>query len=170
MSFDIELVTCNEPERTETVVDPFSGGALTKLGGCVTNDQRQAIEQLLDSVRAVSVGEGDTFAIDLVDGGSVEIWLSGFHDDDISGGMAMFHQMSSELSSLVYSLATSGKLAMIPRVNGGDVIVTSRELAQDVAIRWPNSLVAESPEELHDMLAASAAKPKTNKKPWWKFW
>jgi hypothetical protein len=170
MSFDIGFIACNAADRVKQQVSPFTGDALTVLGGAISDAQRESINQLLDTNGAAVVGDGDAFAADFSDGGSATVWFAGYHESDIRGGTITVDQLSLELSSLIHSLLTSGNLALMPAESGEGPIVPSAHTARDIANRWPNARGAESPAELQNLLPTIAAKGQEEKRRWQKFW
>jgi len=71
--------------------------------------------------------------------------------------MASLRGLTSELASLLYDLADTGNLVMLPAMEESRPLVTSDETAARVASRWPDALVVSSPEELEAFLGQGLA-------------
>jgi hypothetical protein len=170
MSFEVEFIACNDADRVERSVNPLTGGPFVWLGGTLTDAEREAIHELLDSVGAVSVGDGDAFAARFSDGGSASIWFAGYHENEIRLGAITIEQLSPEMSSWMHKLFKFGNLAITTADTSAPPIVCSDQSAQAIANRWPCAPVVKSSDELHRLLAAIAAEAPEKKRPWWKFW
>jgi hypothetical protein len=170
MSFQVEFIACNDADRVEQSVNPITGGPFILLGGTLTDAEREAIHELLNSVGAVSVGDEDAFAARFADGGSARIWFSGYHENEIRLGAITIEQLSPAVSSWMHALFESGNLAITPADISAPPIACSEHSAQAIVNRWPDAPVAKSPGELHQLLAAIAAEAPEKRKPWWKLW
>jgi hypothetical protein len=172
VGFEIWLIACNDCQRIEQQVNPFTGAGASFFGGCVTDEQREAIESLLERVDAVDLDEGNYYLTEFADGGEALIWFVEDEERGISGASITVRQLSPELASLLYALLRQGHLAICPERSDPDAkaIVTSEDAAREIAVRWPDARVVWSAAELHQWLAGLAAKAQENKKPWWKFW
>jgi len=172
MSFDFVFIACNDCQRVAQQVNPFTGTGASFFGGYVTDEQREAIESLLERVDAVDLDEGNYYLTEFADGGEALIWFVDDEERGISGASITVRQLSPELASLLYALLRYGHLAICPEPSEPDAkaIVAAEDAAREIAVRWPEARVLQSAAELHQWLAGLAANARENEKPWWKFW
>ena len=158
MSFDIFYQTSRLSEQTVEAINPFTGKVMQKpVGETVTPDEREALIQLL-STRGANAEEMGGYLVDFADGAGLELQFDGLADEaEFSGGMASLRGLTPELASLLYDLADTGNLVMLPAMEESRPLVTSDETAARVASRWPDALVISSPEELEAFLGQGLA-------------
>ena len=155
MSFDVFFQTCNISERFEERINPFTGKTIqSPVGECVTDAERQSLKTILAAAGAKDPNENGCYLPQLPDGSRAEAYFGGLADDPhFSGGMIALRGLSIELTRFMWALADSGNLVILPAMEGNSKIVTSTINARRVATRWPNATVAQSPDELHLILA-----------------
>jgi hypothetical protein len=67
--------------------------------------------------------------------------------------MVALRGLTEEMSRLLHELAKAGNLAILPAMEDAGTVVTSAASAEQVASRWPDAVVIESPDELHVLLS-----------------
>jgi hypothetical protein len=154
MSFDIILQTCNLTDKTKEAVDPFTGDTIQiPTGEHVTAAERSALIELLAAAGASEPDKSGIYHPRLSDGSSAEVYFSNLASDpDFGGGIIVLRGLSPEQTRFIFSLADLGNLAIYPGSQGAVAIVTSVANAQRVVSRWPDVVVAQTPEELHVIL------------------
>jgi hypothetical protein len=150
MSFDIFFQTSRLSDQTEEAVNPFTGEVMQKpVGESLLSADRDALRELLSSHGATLPLDSNCYQFDFSDGSGFELFMDHLDSDaDVSGGMAALRGLTTEILNVLYALAEAGNMVMLPAMEETRPLVTSREVADRVASRWPDVLVLASAEEL----------------------
>jgi len=154
MSFEIAFQTCNLSDKTEEIVNPFTGETIeAPVGECVTEDERRAVSRLLATAGAPHADDFGCYTPGFSDGSSAEVFFDGLSGNpEFGGGTVALRGISEEICRFLYELAAAGNFAILPAMEGDFVLVTSAKNAERIASRWPEATVIDSPDDLHRIL------------------
>lgn len=154
MSFDILFATCNLSDKTGETFNRFTGEMTrTPVGESATREERMAIESLLADGGCTAADEDGCYSVQLAGNCSAEFFFEGLTgEEDFSSGMVALRGLTSEVTELLFRVASRGNMAMIPAMEGGKTILISDDQVNRVKSRWPDATVVYDAPALHAIL------------------
>lgn len=155
MSFDIFLQSSHRSGRKAEISNPFTGETqVAEVDDPLTDEERSAVQALLDHYGAESADEFGYYTPTFDDGTSIEAQFKGLADDpDFSGGMISLHGTSNAITDFLFQIADAGNFIMQPIMEGNPAIVTKTSTADSVSTRLPEVLVVQSAADVASIIS-----------------
>ena len=155
MSFDIHYHTCNLGTRKAKRKNPFTGKMQSMpVDDGLTDAERAAVRKLLKSGGAAKPDEFGCYAVEFKDGGSAEVFASELAgSEQCDGLMVSLHGLTPAVVRFLFELCRAGNMSATPIMEDEVVVVVSEAQRLRVQGRWPEAIVAGSPEELSRLLS-----------------
>jgi hypothetical protein len=154
MTFNIHFHTCHLSKRVRKGINPFTKEpVLFPIDRGLNASERKAVRSLLAEVNAIGPNPDGYYKVTFADGGIANACIGSL--DGKHPSIAFYVEvevMTDELVAVLYKLAQSGNMAIIPDMQDAVPLLTSPAMDQLMRDRWPDALVIDSPAQLEKLL------------------